>query len=343
VVFGAWQVPFLLKLGAEGAARIYVNDVGHRFLDSSWFSFSTHLAEYPFETLACLLPWSGLMIVWCNGRFRRTLGQAGAYAVFLAFCLAVPFPSVWLPPGSRPRYFMCLYPCVALLAGLIANRVSRTRNHESWRIVWPVFVRVCAAAMMGIIVWVLVLSLADINTWLKPPIKLAIPFVLASAPISVLAWWSPARPTAVRRCLAVLSIAGFVALSHNTLLINAFLGTTVDTAGAIAELKRQIPSNTRLVSFGPTHHMFVYYYHEQIPVCPWPETVDDADDSIRYFCAEPSRLENEPLPFAWEKVADISCDRHHLKQARSRVIVGRRTDLAATASNQGASAAAHRN
>ena len=57
LLYGMWQIPFALKLGVEGAGQMYVNDVGHRFLDASWQLFFTHLAEYPFETLICLLPW----------------------------------------------------------------------------------------------------------------------------------------------------------------------------------------------------------------------------------------------------------------------------------------------
>ena len=81
-VYGMWQVPFMLKLGAEGAGQMYVNNVGHRFLDMSWQLFFTHLAEYPCETLVCLLPWSGLLIVWCNRQFRRTLARLGRTPFF---------------------------------------------------------------------------------------------------------------------------------------------------------------------------------------------------------------------------------------------------------------------
>ena len=47
----------------------------------------------------------------------------------------------------------------------------------------------------------------------------------------------------------VLSIACFVAASYDTILINAIQRTTVDTAGAVTELKRHLPPHTPLVSF----------------------------------------------------------------------------------------------
>jgi hypothetical protein len=42
-------------------------------------------------------------------------------------------------------------------------------------------------------------------------------------------------------------------------------------------------------------------------------------------------LAKGPLPFAWEEIAEISCDRRIEPQPRARVIVGRRTDRPATA------------
>jgi len=332
----------MLKLGAEGAGRMYINDVGHRFLELGWFIFSTHLIEYPFEILVCLLPWSGLLIVWCNTRFRRTLGQARTHAVFLMLCLAIPFPTVWLPPGSRPRYFMCLYPCVALLAAIAADRVSRTRNSEKWRIVWPIFVRAWALAIAVVGLLVLVVALGDFKTWLKQPKDLAALYALVSLAVAGVAWWAAAAQSGLRRRAAVLAIAAFVALSYDTIMINAFRGTTVDTAGAVARLKQRLPANSKLVSFGPTHHMFAFYYHDHIPVCPWPETIDEVDAGVRYFLVEPGQVNRTPLPFLWEVVDDISCDRHQEQAGKWRVIVGRRTDPAATHQTSVAGAGAQR-
>ncbi len=343
LVYGAWQIPYTLSLGLKGAGQMYVNDVGHRFLDLSLSLFSTHLAEYPLETLVCLLPWSGLLIVWCRPRFRKTLGYAGNHALFLMLCVAVTFPTVWLPPGSRPRYFMCLYPCVALLAAIVANRVSRTRNSEPWRIVWPVFVKGSAAVMAGAGLGVLALSLGDVKIWFKPTPGLAELYFASALVVAGVAWWSATTPTPVRRRLAVLAIAGFSAFTYDTVLINGFQGTTVDTEGAIAQLKQKLPPHANLVSFDKTHHLFVYHYHNHIPICPYPEALEDVDDSIRYFCVDANELAGHPLPFSWETVAEVNCDRHFEQHPRWRIIVGHRTDIPATASTHSKAAAAKRN
>ena len=332
LIYSAWQVPFLLRMGLEGAGKMYVNDVGHRFLGADWPLFFEHLAEYPFEILICVLPWSGLLIVWCNRAFRRTQGQARPPALFLATCLAVALPTVWLPPDSRPRYLMCLFPCLALLVGIAADRVARTRSSADWRIVWPIFVRCAALAMVGTAVFVLVISLGDFNTWLKQTPATAILYALAGLVIAALAWWSPGAQTALRRRLAVLAIAGFVVMSYDTVVINAFQGTTVDTAGAIAEVKRHLPPGAELVSIEQTHHMFVYLYHEDVPAISFPKTPEEAED-VEYFCFDAHRTKAEDLPFKWEPIGEVNCDRHNLPFVRWRVVVARRTDHPAMASN----------
>jgi 4-amino-4-deoxy-L-arabinose transferase-like glycosyltransferase len=340
LVYGSWQVPFFLQMGAEGAGKMYVNDVGHRFLGADWPLFFTHLAEYPFETLICLLPWSGLLVVWCNRRFRQTQGQSQPHALFLTVCLAVAIPTVWLPPDSRPRYLMCLFPCIALLAGIAADRVARTRNTAAWRIVWPIFVRSAALVMAGIVLAVLVISLGDFQTWLKQPPATAVIYAVTGLAIVALAWWSPGRQTAVRRCTAVLAIAAFVTLSYDSVLVNAFQGATVDTTGDIAEVKKLIPPGAKLVSIGPTHHLFVYLYNQHVPVIRFPDSPDDADD-VEYFCFDAHRTAADDLPFSWEPIAEVNCDRHHLSYVHWRVVVARRTDHPAMASQRRNSASAN--
>ena len=43
---------------------------------------------------------------------------------FLLVALAVTYPSVWLAAGARGRYFMPLYPCLAVLMGLVVEHCT---------------------------------------------------------------------------------------------------------------------------------------------------------------------------------------------------------------------------
>jgi 4-amino-4-deoxy-L-arabinose transferase-like glycosyltransferase len=326
LLFGAWQVPFMIKLGTEGAGRMYVNDVGHRFMDATLFSFGEHLLAYPFEVAACMLPWSGLLVAWFVPSFRKPLGEARPFFIFLTLCLAVTFPTVWLPPGARPRYFMTLYPCAAVLVGLATDRLWQMAHVTSWRAFWIAFVSACSVAMGGAGIGLLAVSLANYDVWLAQSSAMAWGYALSSVTLTIAAWRSLRYDSAGSRRIAVLSIAGFLAVSHCGVMISALQRVSVDTSGAVADLKSKLPPHPKLVSFGQMHHMFVFFLNEPVSICPYPETIDDVDDQLDYFCVSPGQLEKRPLPFAWESIAEISCDRRIEPQPRSRVIVGRRTD-----------------
>jgi 4-amino-4-deoxy-L-arabinose transferase-like glycosyltransferase len=327
LLLGTWQVPCLYKVGLDGIRKMYITDVGHRFLDANWFSFGEHLAVYPLELLTCLLPWSALMIVWCNRDFRRSLCPARDHVLFLATCLAVAFPTVWFPPGSRPRYFMSLYPCVAILAGLAVERVSRALPHEPWRVVWPIFVRASAMGMVAAGLAFLAISVVDFQLWLAQPLAIAVSYAAAGATLAWLAWrsidWGPERGPFV----AVLAIAAFVGLTHCTVMINSLRDASVDIVGSIEKLKQQLPPGTKLVSFNVTHHLFVFHYRDEVPVVDWPERADEESGRVPYFAIDVRELETKALPFPWETFTAICCDRHKMPEQRIKVLIGHRLDL----------------
>ncbi|HEY2250069.1 MAG TPA: glycosyltransferase family 39 protein [Planctomycetaceae bacterium] len=340
LVFGAWQVPFMISLGTQGAGRMYVNDVGHRFMDATLFSFGEHMLAYPFEVFACMLPWSGLLVVWFVPGFHKLIRNARPYFIFLTLCLAVTFPTVWLPPGARPRYFMPLYPCAAILAGLAVDRLWQTAARTSWHVFWKTFVCACSIAMAGAGVSLLVVSLAHVDSWLAQSTTMAWAYAVSSVALAVAAWRSLRIDSQGARRTAVLSIAGFLALSHCGVMISALQNTSVDTAGQVAELKGKLPRDAKLVSFGQMHHLFVFFFHETIPVCSYPETSGEVAGDLDYFCVVPPQLDRQPLPFAWEPIAEINCDRRIETPRRARIIIGHRTDHPATAPLQQASGAA---
>lgn len=334
-ILATWQIPCILKVGLEGTRLMYVRDVGHRFMDATWFSFGEHLAVYPLELLVCLLPWSALFIVWFNREFRRTLGPARDHVLFLAICIAVAFPTVWFPPGSRPRYFMSLYPCLAILMGLVVERVARAQRSEQWWIVWPLFVRITAGAIVCVGAFFLTISLVNFNLWLAQPVWVACLHGLVAVVTAFAAWRSIGSSPQRGPYVAVLSIAGFVGFTQVVVMINALHGASVDTAGEIEALKRQLPPGTRLVSFNVTHHLFAFHYRDEIPVLDWPDTAEEEAARVPYFCADIREFHERHIPFPWTTVAEVSCDRHKLPKPHIRVLVCRRTDVPDVTPNSG--------
>jgi hypothetical protein len=220
---------------------------------------------------------------------------------------------------------------VAILIGIIADRILRNRNREAWWIVWPVFSRSCSLGMAGFALFVLAISVGGVDVFLKQKVWVAGLYAATAVALAAVIWRLAPVRTGIARGVALLTIAGFICFSNDTIVINAFQGSSVDTRGAVAAMKEQLPPGTKLVSFGQTHHLFAYHFGEFVPVVEVPKTPEEAA-GIEYFCLNSMQAANEKLPFEWEKIAEINCDKHAVQYVNWRIIVARRLDTPATAS-----------
>lgn len=112
-------------MGWPAVKMVWLGDVAMRFDDTSWQTILLHLLEYPLEIAVCTLPWSPLLVAFLSRRFRRSFGDAASMVEFLGLAIGLAFVTCWIVPGARGRYFMPLYPCMALLVGLSVERIAR--------------------------------------------------------------------------------------------------------------------------------------------------------------------------------------------------------------------------
>ena len=118
------------------------------------------------------------------------------------------------------------------------------------------------------------------------------------------------------------SIAMFFSLVELCLVLTVQQRRCEDIAGQIDELKRELPADVRLVSIGPVHHAFAFFYERPIPVL---SSHDDFSGENDYFCLHTYDAEPPQLPFAWTKFAVISCDRLKGRVIpKDRVFIGHR-------------------
>jgi 4-amino-4-deoxy-L-arabinose transferase-like glycosyltransferase len=124
-IVGAWAIPFVARLGWSGLLGIGGGDVAMRFVDLRWTKIVGHLASFPLQVLACLLPWSLVLVGLASRRLRAGwFACEGLY--FITVCTAVTLPTCWWTPGASPRYLMALYPCwAAAIGALIARAATR--------------------------------------------------------------------------------------------------------------------------------------------------------------------------------------------------------------------------
>jgi 4-amino-4-deoxy-L-arabinose transferase-like glycosyltransferase len=379
-VLGAWQVPFFRALGWQAVRQTWASDTGMRFAEHSWGAFLNHLGNYPAEVLACTLPWSPLLFFFASRRLRAALGPAALPVLFLTICLVVTFPTCWLVPGARGRYFMPLYPCLAVLAGVVVQRCAEADLGSALRRAWNGYVLAWAALMVGGVVLVLGATFAHFPRipLLDQPPAFAAVYAVAGVGLAALMVWScrGARHPGV----AVLALAGFFGLTSAGVVMNDQIRKSVDARPAMSALAGQLPPGRQraahdfagalgtqsagallaipaarkvnprvdpakafgsipdgsspenrsvLVSFGPVHSLFLYYYRDPIEERPWPSTPESAAD-VTWFCFDRWGACRPNLPFAWEEVAVINCDRYQCATPECCVVVGRRLPASPT-------------
>ncbi|HEX4142987.1 MAG TPA: glycosyltransferase family 39 protein [Pirellulales bacterium] len=339
-IVAAWQVPFWLATDTRTVLDVWSKLARERF---SFSGLASHALRFPLETFGCLLPWSFFLTAYLDPRFCRQLRTLGIYRPLLTFivvALAVTYPSVWFSAGARGRYYMPLYPCLAILVGLVVERAAATDASYELRRGWRWFCWGIAAAMLA---GSGVLIVAALNVSALAPLAeswaYTLPFTVLAA---LLAWWlftdrTVPSPRRVER--AVLASSVMVGLAFDGAAISARAHGMHDLTADIASLQRQLPAAEDLVSFGPVAHRFAYCYGAPIAELAWPADADSVPAGVDYFCFEQHPGDNAEvrqngrgsywgttsgtLPFEWTQVATVPYTPYRNQDAAKSVIVGR--------------------
>jgi 4-amino-4-deoxy-L-arabinose transferase-like glycosyltransferase len=331
VVVGSWQVPFVCALGWPAVRSVWGSDVGLRFQDTSWQTIVLHLLRYPLEVFGCTLPWSPVLLGYLSRRLRAALAGGADPAFFLWTCVLVTFPTCWLPPGAQSRYFMPLYPCLAILIGLAVQRGLEAPAGCLLEKGLRAFLGSGAVGMAGAAALVALAARGNghLPRLFHQSAGFTVFYVAAGSVLAVLAargaWRSRAREARYSACLpGLLALPVFVGLSMTGLVLNDHIRKSVDSAPQVAWVKTFVPPGRSLVSFGPLHSLFLYSYRDAVEQRPWPVWGRDDGEGIDYFCFDRYGHEWPLLPFAWEVVGVVNCDRYVAEETMCVVVVGRR-------------------
>lgn len=344
----AWQIPLMRSVSVEDALKIWGHHATARFDYSQVGMVARHLFEFPLEILGCLLPWSIWLAVFLRRRGRQAQPSASDNLLFLSLAIGVAFPTCWLAPQARGRYFMPLYPCFAPLVGLAIERAMLAACTDGLRQFWRRFqIGVAATALAAAAGVGLATCLGRSVSPLAQPVGFAIVYGVACLLICALAW--QARDVAAsdwRAPGAILATTAFLGLTYSGVFTNVLIGVSEDTASRVAALKKTIPPGEQLVSLGWAHHSFMYHYGQPVPRLDLPDvegatgteegtvhtsaTDRSTAEDFTWFCFHRMRGQKMlELPFDWEPVAEISCDRNHHVEPKEKMVVGRRVSSTA--------------
>jgi 4-amino-4-deoxy-L-arabinose transferase-like glycosyltransferase len=351
-VVGAWQIPYYLATDINAVVATWAGLAGDRFTIAGVLA---HASTYPLETLACLLPWSPLLIVYAKRSFRKSITAQREMILFLLVALAITYPTVWFATGARGRYYMPLYPIVAILIGLVVQKCAEAVAGASAKRDWNRFSATMAVVMAVVGVGILYISFASNSSLVhfRQPLWYAIAFAIMTSVGSGVLIWTVRKGNPQRVVVAFATICVFAGLMWSGIVLNMQKSRWNDIGPKVADARAKLPSDVRLVSFTPADHRFCYFYRDFIGQLDWPESIDDVLDDVEYFCVN-HFLGDTPqwrtsgrgrswtkspgtLPFEWEEVARVPCDRKVRETPYTEVIIGRivrKTNVASKPSGQ---------
>jgi 4-amino-4-deoxy-L-arabinose transferase-like glycosyltransferase len=336
-IIAAWQVPFYLATDWQSVVATWSGLAADRI---HLGGLAKHMVSYPIETFSCLLPWSPLLVALAKRDTRALLADSRDVTTFLVTALLVAYPTVWMAAGARGRYFMPLYPVVAILVGMLIERsaaaAAGTYPYRAWRQFLLLTSTMVAGA--GLIVGISSLLPGDAAGWLHQPRWFDVLFGGVAAAAAFALWTCYRASNRVTPIAAVATVAAFVCIAFVGLMVNVNAARWNDPTVAIAELRSKLPANSPLVSLSPIEHRFAYFYETPIAELDWPLDVDDLPADVDYFCfmrhagdTAESRAAGRgrswtttrgTLPFAWEELASI-CVERKVKPDAPRVVLAR--------------------
>jgi 4-amino-4-deoxy-L-arabinose transferase-like glycosyltransferase len=338
----SWQIPYYLATDWPSVAGTWFAIVGPRLVPDS---LASHLVTFPLEILGSLLPWSPVLLLLGSRAVRRglwasDLPRRSSRATFLLVSLAVTFPTVWLSAGARSRYYMPLYPLIAVLIAMILTHCAAAARSTPGGRIWRRFLNGTVFAvvfMLAIVAISLFLAETPVAS-LRPPAAWASMIVLSGLAAVGAALFSRSTPGSRPAAVAIVLTAMFLGLLHSGSVLTQLAARRQDTGPAVAELRSKVPRPEALVSFGPIHSRFRYFWGDLIPEIAWPRTLDALPPEVDYFSFDlrPSETPGArivtrgmvvwttptTLPFEWRRIGAVDCGRKPMNPPDAEVVVG---------------------
>ncbi len=335
VVVAAWQIPFLQRTQWSDTVAIWFGLVSDRVGTGGLLE---HVIFYPSETLACLMPASLLLLLVGYRSVRQSLAQSSDLLTFVLVAVVVTYPSVLFSIGAKGRYFMPLYPCIAVILGMIIQAgVQSGRQSAAFR-TWGI-----CSGLLGMLSFFFAIAVASAG-YISSLELIAIgglesvAVVLMASVCGVVILWATQKPE--RATYSVLASVTILGVIYCGVMIPAKEKSRNDFATLVAAAKKEIPADQSLVSIGAADHRFCFYYRDSIPQVDWPETLSDVPEDVEYFCFHRRSTDTEKvrsegrgrdwqkapgtLPFAWEEITRVPYDSRIGKNRGNHIVIARR-------------------
>ena len=328
-IIALWQVPFYLETGWEGTRLTWLDPSVSR-VQMDLARLLQHFLKFPIAVFGATLPWSVLLVGLSHRPFWRLDEKARSAVVFALLGVATIFIPVWISQGGLHRYVMPMYPLLAVVCGAVADQCLSAPATDFLRHFWRGYVRVLVLVIAGFVATFLTATVTATFSNAHWAHTLAQPWLLMIALIAgavlgvALIWRQTAPGRTGHSLLATFTAAALLAACFDGPVLNTTAKRAVHLGPEIMALRRCLPAGTRLVSFGPVFHKFLYWYEEPIAILDRPQTPADVPDDLEYFAMDVRWGQIAELPFPWERIAEFDMGRLRTTPPPHTVIVGRR-------------------
>ncbi len=282
-IVALWQIPFYRETNWNAAVATWSGLAVDRIHLRGVLS---HVFTYPVETFVCLLPWSPILVALTKRETRASLNDQRPVTTFLFTALLVAYPTVWLAAGARGRYFMPLYPLVAVLVGLVIERCALARWGSYPRRAWHQFLLLWGTSIgaSGLLIGGASLFTHQLSARYYQPKSFGLTYAVLAVVAVYLLWNVYRRASRFAPLVAAGAIAAIASVGAAGIMMNVNVARWIDPTAAVAELKDELPAGTNLVSLSPIDHRFAYYYGDPVAELKWPRAIADLPDDVNYFC-----------------------------------------------------------
>lgn len=340
-IIGAWQFPYYLATDLTASIRIWGGESANRFVVFDSAQAVAHAVKFSLEILNCTLPWSGLLLCLVDRKLRAQLGVISRPVRFLSWSVLLCLLPLLFAQAARGRYFMPLYPSIALLCGVAAQAAVAAQPSALGRRVWrgalgmslviPVAVTVYAAWQSSAWAerWPKLYNPAAAQSWLLVALVATAAVVMIRYCRRAMIDHDPvdSSRTAAR---AVCAAAIFYGFAFTSVGINSLDAYSYDNRADVRRAIAKIPADEKLVSFNIVNHLFSYHLNavdpRHVELIDTPGVAAAAETDWKYFCytVAAEEIYALPLPFAWEQVDVVTIDRNRYDRPRAYVVVGRK-------------------
>lgn len=326
-----WHVPFYLVAGWEGTRETWLTPSTSR-MGASTGGLLEQLVTFPGYVIGASLPWSAALIGLLDPRIWKMDSHRRSSLFFLFLAMGMIFGPVWITESGHHRYVMPMYPLMCAAVGLIFQRCHEFELPAMPRRFSQMVMRGTSLIVLGAgpaFIIVTIIGKAQPDTmyaamaqpwWLNVVILLG--GTATGLAIFKLATSSTQRDVVLTAFLSAASLA----VIFNGPVMNATVSKAESIGPDVRAIRELADQQGALVSFGPVHHKFVYWYEDPIPIIDLPTSRDDLPPGTRFFAVDLYQGEWVDLPFDWEQVAVLNMDRTVQEEPEIRVLVGRVLD-----------------